>query len=107
MPKLGRAPKQLGSPDLAYAQILYTFREVALYLRPSEATVRRWHNERPLPMTVLGNTFVRIAHHPRGESRARSMRFDYERIQRRVRFESPVTHEEGNMITSATEIKVW
>jgi excisionase family DNA binding protein len=58
MPKLGRAPKQLGSPDLAYAQILYTFREVALYLRRSEATVRRWHNERPLPMTVLGSTFV-------------------------------------------------
>jgi hypothetical protein len=56
MPKLGRAPKYLGSPDLAYAQILYTFREVALYLRRSEATVRRWHQTRPLPMTCLGST---------------------------------------------------
>jgi excisionase family DNA binding protein len=46
------------SPDLQYAAVLYGWVEIAKYLRRSAATVRRWHEERRMPIAYLGMTVV-------------------------------------------------
>jgi excisionase family DNA binding protein len=43
---------------LQYAQVLHGWREIAAYLRRSYATVRRYHEERRMPIAFLGPTVV-------------------------------------------------
>jgi len=44
--------------DIEHAQVLYTWQEIAKYLRRSVGTVRRWHEERRMPIAYLGVTVV-------------------------------------------------
>jgi hypothetical protein len=60
-PPMSRSRNALPKPPaeiVLYARILYGWREVAAYLRRSSPTVKRWHAQRAMPISWLGDRMV-------------------------------------------------